>query len=816
MVRATLARFSLREVSLLLTTALLFMICGLVASDSALSHAAQRQAEIDALQSSYAVSGVLRNPDVLATAATYPTLRSIVQRAPGERRAVALIAGRETVIVVGKRDALRGPLAASVRVEVPDTLAWTLVVAHQMTFEPLRIALWVLSLLTVALLGYGLIRERRQTVRVAGRSAELERLYSEVARANTAKSEFLANISHELRTPLNAIVGFVELLKDGVYGDLTPRQVPPVDRIAASATHLRHLVDQVLDIAKIAAGRLEVHAETIVLRPFVLNVASELESLVNERGLSFSIAVGASLPRLRTDPTHLRQILVNLIGNAIKYTPAGGVAVRGRLVGAPARGPRRPTPDDPVLAAQSPDQRRIWVALQVVDTGVGIAPADQTRIFEEFEQVNAGPRSESMQRGTGLGLAISKRLAQLLGGDIRVESARQRVHVHALAAREPGGSRTSNGEWAAAPAAVPTILLPTKDRRKLRRESLLFRLSRRSGGLTELAREFDYVRVALGRLLAQTAHHDGFHGRRELESRLRLIQRNRRLRQKLREHFSRRLRGERQRASQQEIGDRRETVLIRQRTHELARQRFRRDVHQRPDEEPRARETLLRRLVRVGRDAEIEQLHLPRRRIVHHVLGLEIAMHDADGMRGVHGVRDLTHDRAHFVDRQRALTLRVFLEDFARRPFDGEEMHPWFGFADLDRPDDIWMLYALAVARLAQESRDRRSILAELLAQHFHRDGSVRRVMRAENGRRSTFADFALERVAGDRLSYEIFPGHGANLTSSTGRGKNARPRCLTNSTGCFYHRAAQAVPACSAAHAGPIHPVGGCANGQR
>ena len=425
MVRATLARFSLREVSLLLTTALLLMICGLVASDSALSDAALREAQIDVQQSSYAVSAALRNPDVLAAPAADPGLRTVVQRAPHERVASALIAGRDTVFVVGRAEALSGPFAASIRVEVPDTLVWNFVVAHEPTFNPQRIAIWLLSLLTVAILGYGLIRERRQSVRIADRSAELERLYSEVARANTAKSEFLANISHELRTPLNAIVGFVELLKDGVYGDLSPRQVPPVDRIAASATHLRHLVDQVLDIAKIAAGRLEVHAETLVLRPFVLNVASELESLVNERGLSFSIAVGASLPRVRTDPTHLRQILVNLIGNAIKYTPAGGVAVRARLVGSANgqfRAPRRATPDDPGLASQSPDARRIWIALQVVDTGVGIAPADQTRIFEEFEQVNAGPRSESMQRGTGLGLAISRRLAQLLGGDIRVES----------------------------------------------------------------------------------------------------------------------------------------------------------------------------------------------------------------------------------------------------------------------------------------------------------------------------------------------------------------------------------------------------------
>ena len=245
-------------------------------------------------------------------------------------------------------------------------------------------------------------------MRVAERSSELERLYSEVARANTAKSEFLANISHELRTPLNAIVGFVELLKDSVYGDLSPRQVPPVDRIAASATHLRHLVDQVLDIAKIAAGRLEVHPETIVLRPFVLNVASELESLVNERGLNLSIAVGATLPRVRTDPTHLRQILVNLIGNAVKYTPSGGISrpratrrrVRRRSASLRSRTRRTTRAAAPSHAGRVAGT---WIALQVVDTGVGIAPADLARIFDEFEQVNAGPRGDSMQRGTGLG-----------------------------------------------------------------------------------------------------------------------------------------------------------------------------------------------------------------------------------------------------------------------------------------------------------------------------------------------------------------------------------------------------------------------------
>src|SRR3982751_5259703 len=203
---------------------------------------------------------------------------------------------------------------------------------------------WILSLATVLGLALVLRHERRQARSLVERSKELERLSSELLRVNRMKSEFLANVSHQLRTPLNAIVGCVDLLRDGVYGELSPRQAPPVERIAASATHLRHLVDQVLDIAKIAAGRLEVHAETIVLRPFVLNVASELESLVSEKGLAFSITVGASLPRVRTDPTHLRQILINLIGNAVKYTPAGTVSVRARLIGAPPGPGATPAP----------------------------------------------------------------------------------------------------------------------------------------------------------------------------------------------------------------------------------------------------------------------------------------------------------------------------------------------------------------------------------------------------------------------------------------------------------------------------------------
>jgi signal transduction histidine kinase len=363
------------------------------------------------------------------------SLKALLERTyPDSRLSLVVLSGSDTVVAVG--DGSRGGEAINDRglttVRLPNGGSWRVVATHALTSRSLRWGLWTLGVLGIVFVAIGLFREQQRAIQMADRSMELERLYSDVKRANQAKSEFLANVSHELRTPLNAIVGFVELLRDGFYGDLSPRQVPPVDRIAASATHLRHLVDQVLDIAKIAAGRLEVHAETIVLRPFVLNVASELESLVSEKGLAFSITVGASLPRVRTDPTHLRQILINLIGNAVKYTPAGTVSVRARLVGAPPGTNARLTPtriptpvgeetSSSALLARAP-KSGTWVALQVVDSGVGIAASDLERIFDEFEQVNAGPRGDSMQRGTGLGLAISRRLARLLGGDISVES----------------------------------------------------------------------------------------------------------------------------------------------------------------------------------------------------------------------------------------------------------------------------------------------------------------------------------------------------------------------------------------------------------
>lgn len=287
---------------------------------------------------------------------------------------------------------------------------------------------YILAVAVFVGLGLLLNHERRQARKLVERSKELERLSAELLRASRMKNEFLANVSHELRTPLNAIVGFVDLLREGVYGDLAPRQVKPVERIEASANHLRHLVDQILDLAKMAAGRLDVHTEILDVRPFILDVASEVESLVNEKDLSLSLTMGSALPRIRTDPTHLRQILVNLIGNAVKYTNKGTIVVRTRTV-TRSEGLTLGMPQD--LPA-SDSVQATWLCVQVVDPGIGIAPADQQRIFEEFEQVEPGPRTDSPNRGTGLGLAISRRLARLLGGDLTLVSEMGRGSTFSL------------------------------------------------------------------------------------------------------------------------------------------------------------------------------------------------------------------------------------------------------------------------------------------------------------------------------------------------------------------------------------------------
>ncbi|GAC1514519.1 MAG: hypothetical protein NVS1B4_02370 [Gemmatimonadaceae bacterium] len=168
---------------------------------------------------------------------------------------------------------------------------------------------------------------------------------------------------------------------------------------------------------------MEVHPERIDLRPFVLEVVSEIEPLVNERALTLTIGVGSTLPRIRTDPTHLRQILVNLLGNAVKFTAVGSIGIRACMIpGAKKVVAPDDSPSGQRLLTRSPDTDRPWIALQVTDTGRGISDTDRERIFEEFQQITVSGSGDVSNRGSGLGLAISRRLSRLIGGDLTVDS----------------------------------------------------------------------------------------------------------------------------------------------------------------------------------------------------------------------------------------------------------------------------------------------------------------------------------------------------------------------------------------------------------
>jgi signal transduction histidine kinase len=226
--------------------------------------------------------------------------------------------------------------------------------------------------------------------------AELEQKVDErtaqLAVANRHKSEFLANMSHELRTPLNAIIGFSEALREKMFGELNGKQIEYLNDIHASGRHLLSLINDILDLSKIEAGRMELDVQSFAGPPAFESALA----LVRERALKKSIALSLkcdpALGEVRADERKFKQILLNLLSNAIKFTPEGGcIAVDARLNGA-------------------------GLEIAVSDTGIGVAPKDQAAVFEEFRQV--GPRSE----GTGLGLALTRRFVELHGGSIRLDS----------------------------------------------------------------------------------------------------------------------------------------------------------------------------------------------------------------------------------------------------------------------------------------------------------------------------------------------------------------------------------------------------------
>jgi signal transduction histidine kinase len=224
---------------------------------------------------------------------------------------------------------------------------------------------------------------------------ELRELYKRLEDASRHKSQFLANMSHELRTPLNAILGFGELMLDGVYGDVPDRMRAPLERMQSNGKHLLGLINDVLDLSKIEAGQLNLTLADYSVDELVRGVYGSVESLAAEKKLSISMRVPSGLPPARGDERRLAQALLNLVGNAIKFTDKGEVAIE--------------------VAARDDS-----LTFSVRDTGPGIAEADQAKIFDEFQQVDSS--ITKAKSGSGLGLAIARRIVEMHGGRIWVDS----------------------------------------------------------------------------------------------------------------------------------------------------------------------------------------------------------------------------------------------------------------------------------------------------------------------------------------------------------------------------------------------------------
>jgi signal transduction histidine kinase len=224
---------------------------------------------------------------------------------------------------------------------------------------------------------------------------ELQRLYGEVEAASRHKSEFLANMSHELRTPLNAIIGFSQVLRQRLFGEVNEKQEEYLDDILSSGNHLLSLINDVLDLSKVEAGQVELDVATFSLREALERGVVMVREPAMKRGVRLSLELAPDVDLVDGDERRLRQVVYNLLSNAVKFTPE-----RGRVVAASAR-----------VNGE--------VQISVTDTGPGISPADQGRIFEEFQQTDVGAEQ---REGTGLGLALSKRLVELHGGRIWVES----------------------------------------------------------------------------------------------------------------------------------------------------------------------------------------------------------------------------------------------------------------------------------------------------------------------------------------------------------------------------------------------------------
>jgi signal transduction histidine kinase len=244
---------------------------------------------------------------------------------------------------------------------------------------------------------------------------ELGRLYKQIEAASQNKSQFLSNMSHELRTPLNAIIGLTEMMVTNAARFGTEKAQEPLKRVNRAGTHLLGLINQVLDLSKIEAGKLELNPQVVQLTPLIDEVIGTAGQLAEQNKNQLAVDTPADLGTLTVDPMRLRQILFNLLSNACKFTKDGEVKLRASRVNG-----------------------HDWVELSVSDTGIGMTAEQQAKLFEEFAQAD----KTTAQRfgGTGLGLAITRKLARMMGGDVTVTSAPGKGSVFTV--RLPSGGNS--------------------------------------------------------------------------------------------------------------------------------------------------------------------------------------------------------------------------------------------------------------------------------------------------------------------------------------------------------------------------------------
>ena len=241
-------------------------------------------------------------------------------------------------------------------------------------------------------------RIRAATEELEERNRQLQWQSQELERAYRLKSQFLASMSHELRTPINALLGYTSLMRDKIYGELNQRQDEALTRMYTASQHLLELVNDILDLAKIEAGKMPVHVEPVDIGQLVRELSQTIEPMVRRKSLEYRVELAPEMPVLETDRTKVKQIVLNLLSNAVKFTHQGYIGISAR-----------------------PAEDNDGVMLEVMDTGIGIKEDDLPKIFEDFRQVDQSSTRE--YGGTGLGLSITKKLLHLLGGTIRVHSA---------------------------------------------------------------------------------------------------------------------------------------------------------------------------------------------------------------------------------------------------------------------------------------------------------------------------------------------------------------------------------------------------------